>query len=514
MRRTITILNRFTISITSWLAKPRFWAFGLLVLLSCDDDLGLVGFKNPNRDFEVVAKEFTIPTKLFLMDSLSTSTGVIENSSRGLFSTPTARILVGSMEDPKFGKTTAIAYSAYNPTTYAYTNDNAVYEGVTLTMMFDYYWIGDQSASEQQFQVYEITDSLLTYLPHYNNQSTPYGALLGEGTYNVNPADFDQNVIDNHDTDTSNDIQDSLRINLDDSFGQRLFAAAMDTVGTAEDNFVTFRKFRRIFKGLAFVSPNSNKIVGFDPDDLKSRITLKYRVDTNHYEVNFKFFAPSQARSTGEYMAYTEFRTDRSGTPIAGLVNKYEDFEPADGMRYTQAGTGVIAKLDFQEVFDYFKDLPNKALSVAELKIESEYQAKAPYSYKLRVLKPNNREMKSSKTYQDAADDPYENYDPDFIVKHSFVPATVQAPYFRCDVIGDDGQEFSLTNELGTSETVFSGNLTNYMQQELSLGEADVLRYYALLPQSPDNARGLNGFYFPADKVKLTIYYTTPKATN
>ncbi len=520
MRRTITILNRFTISITNWLVKPRlcFWALSLLVLLSCNDDLGTVGFKNPNRDFEVVAKDFIIPTTMFVTDSLSTSTGNIENSTRGIFPMPDARILVGSIDDPIFGKSTAVAYAQYSPSSYPTINDSAIYDGVDLTMIFDYYWVGNSTSSTQKFQVYEVTDSILSYLQHYNYESTPYGALLGEKDYVVNPAAFDQSILDNSDLVSENNIIDSLTIKMDDTFGHRLLAAAMDSVGDADYDFLRFRKFRRKFQGLAFVSPNSDKIVGFDPDHVKSRMTLKYHVikpsDTLYYKVNFLFTPPNQAVSTGEYITYTQITTDRSGTPLSGLPSKYVDYIPSDGMRYLQAGTNLSVKLDFSEVYNHFKSLANKALSVAELRIESDYQALAPKSFKLRALRPNNREMRSTKQYTDAADDTYDDYDPEFISKHAIVSGTALRPYYRVDVTGDDGKELSLLNQKTTDKTVYAGKLTNFLQTELSLSETDFLRYYALVPQVPDNARGLNGFYFPADKIKLTIYYTTPKTTN
>lgn len=515
MRRTITILSRFIISTTNWLGNLRIysWALGLLILLSCDDELGDVGFKNPNRDFQVVAKEFIIPTKVFQMDSVSTSYGYVDNSREVLTPGPN-RFMVGSAEDPVFGKTTAVAYSPYWAASFPLIDPSAEFESLELTLMFDYYyWTGDRSGSDQLFQVYELTDSMLTYRKHYSNQTTPYGKLLGEATHVVVPADFDENILSNSDDNTDNDIADSVNITLDPNLGRELLAAAIDTVGDNEDNYNYFYKFRRIFKGLAFVSPNSNKIVGFDPSHAKTRIVLKYKQGDDELQLRFNLTPSGQAVGTAEYMAYTELKNDRSGTALAGLPQKYIGFEPPDGMRYVQCGTGIATRLDFSEVYEYFKDIPAKALSVAELKIETQEQPTAPLRLRMRVIKDNNREWNTSTQYIDAANDAYRDVDGTFVTKHVFETNNILKPNFKADVLGDDGGLFVLSNvtEPGTGSSTYVGYLTNYMQQEVSLGEADFLRYYELIPQSPDISRGVNGFYFPSDKIKLTIYYTTPQ---
>ena len=520
MRRTSTILNRFTTYITSWWVNTRLFPGGLclalLVLLSCEDEKGLIGIKNPNRDFSVIAKEFTIPTKVFQMDSLNTSYGYVISPANGTLTDGPARFMCGSIDDPRFGKTTARAYMPYYAVNYPASNSSAVFQKLTLTLIFDYYWYGAKSSSEQEFQVYELTDSMLTYLPHYSNQSTPYGKLLGQGTHVVSPIDFDQNIIDNGDTDELNNIMDSLTITLDPALGHELLAAAMDTIGNHELDYNFFYKFRTRFKGLAIVSPNSDKIVGFDPTDAKTRITLDYKIDTATYQLVYRVDPPQQTSGAAEYTCYTQFQSDRSGTPLAGLPAKYEDFEPTDGMRYVQAGTGVITKLDFSEVADYFKNIPVKALSVAELRIESDDQDEAPTSFLLRALKPNNRNLRTSTQYTDGVGDPFIDADVSFYAKHLIYtyPPSYDKPFFRADILGDDGAMFNVGKVASGGTAVYTGYLTNYLQQELALADTDFLRYYALIPQAPGLARGVNGFYFPADKVKLKVYYTTPALTD
>lgn len=530
MRRTITTLSRFITSTTSWWAnfrwaKPATFGLAILVLLSCEDDTGAVGFKNPNGDFDVFMKEFDIPSKTFLMDSITTSYGYIVSPSDGRKTPSPHRLMVGHVEDPIFGKTTATAYTQYYAATYPTFGTNPRFLHLTITLVLDYYWSGATTDTEkQQFQVYELTDSMLTYMPHFTTESQPVGKLLGEATYKISPTDFDKNIVTNADPNTPTDqiTVDSLKIELDDIYGMALLNLAMDTVGNNEANYDLFYKFRQKFKGFAITSPNSDKIVGFDIEHAKTRMELEYMVDTSKYKLYYSFAAPGQANGAREFVSYTQLETDRSGTPLAGLTAKYQDFEAPTGLRYVQAGAGITTRLDFSAVYDYFKSTPIKALSVAELRLETDEQKYAPYSFLLRAIKPDNREISTSTKGTDITQDPVDAINADFVLKHTQLTSRADggysSPYYRAEILGDDKSLFLLSQASNSGTALYTGYMTNYMQTELGLSETDFLRYFELIPYevsktryAADMTRSVNGFYFPPDKVKLKIYYTVPK---
>jgi hypothetical protein len=424
--------------------------------------------------------------------------------------------MVGTVVDPKFGKTTATAYSQFwavgVPTV---INANAVFQRLTLTLMYDndYYWLGSPGSTTQTYQVSEMTDSLLTYLPHFSNVAVPTGPILGQVQEIVSGEVLDENRAANEDTDTSNNIQDSVNIDLDGTFGRRLLSAAMDTVGQNELNYQLFHYFRRIFKGIAISSPDADKVVGFNLNHSKSRMTLYYKIDTTEFQLVYRFTPSNQplpytSYFPAEYMSYTYLTTDRSGTELAQLPPKYEDFQPPSGLRYIQSGTGLSVKLDFTEVRDFFKNIPVKAFSVAELRIETDQQAKPAQSFVLRALKPNNRYLLATKGDVDAAGDPVTVVDGDLVSKHSVYTSALT----RMEPLNDSGTGSvaldQIVNENGVA--IYRGYLTNFLQRETTLTEADFLRYYSLIPQVPEIGKGVNGFYFPADKIKLKVYYTTP----
>ena len=461
------------------------------------------------------------------MDSITTSYGFATSPSSASVGTMTPapnRFMVGHVDDPIFGKTTATAYTNFWAATYPTFGSNPRFLSLTMVLVLDYYWSGSTLDSDQTFEVYELTDSMLTYIPHYINQSQPTGKLLGSATIKVRPTDYDKNISTNEDPNTPTDqiIADSLRVELDDIYGMELLNVAMDTIGNNEANYDLFYKFRRKFKGFAIKSPNSDKIVGFNVEHAQTRMELEYIVDTTRYKLYYSFKTPGQASKAKEYMSYTQLETDRSGTPLAALSAKYQDFEAPTGLRYVQAGTGITTRLDFSPVSEYFKNIPIKALSVAELRIETDEQKYAPYSFLLRALKPDNREISTSSVGIDITHDPVDAINLDFLLKHpelvSRADGGYSSPFYRAEIRGDDKGLFLLNQASNSGTALYTGYLTNYFQSELGLSETDFLRYFELIPYevkktryAPDMTRSVNGFYFPPDKVKLKVYYTTPR---
>ncbi len=484
-----------------WLApRPQTGLFLviLVALLSCKDDTGIVGIKNPNRDFELYSKEFVIPSTVFAIDSVTTS-----NSASG---TETHRIMLGKMTDPRFGTTTASSFLQYYSVGVPDTIDDKItFEKLTLTMTFDFYWQGNDVPSNQTYRVHEVTDSILTYLPHFSNSKEPYGPVLAEFTRFVNPSDFDQAVIEN------DGLIDSVVVDLDPGLGRRLLAAATDTLGTNENNYQFFYKFRRIFKGLAILPVDADKIVGFNPHNNKFRMTLQYK----HGKITkrlFYYFSPPGLANTGagEYLTYTNLTVDRTGTPLAGLTTKYNEVVPADGNRYIQAGTGLMTKLDFSEVYSFFETIPVKSFSVAELRIEADEQKYAPARFLLRALKPNLRNLQAIKTDTDAAGDPETILDTELASKH----AIDQGSLTRMQPVGDDGLLFTLKQISNSGTSLYTGYLTSFLQKETSITDGGYLRTFALVPHTPENGKSVNGFYFAPDKVILKVFYTIPNAKN
>lgn len=474
-------------------AKPAVLLFLVFVTASsCRDDLSLIGFPSPDANFQISFKEFAIPTHIVQLDSVITTNGGGSGE--------TNRLLVGYAADNTFGNSTAEGYTQFFAKTFPGIPSNATVERLTLTLVFDYYHSGSPNQSTMNFEVYQLSDSIVNSVPYFSGSELRHAITpMGTASKVISPAIFDQSILDNSDNDPDNDVIDSLNIDLT-GLGDALLAAARDTVGNNELAYTTFRKFRRNFPGLVIKSPGADKIVGFSTTHPKSRLTLHYVDGATKYQIEYSLSPGSGI------VGFSRITTDRSATSLAG-IQRYDATVASDNRIYLQCGTGLVARLDFSEVYDFFKDIPIKALSVAELSITGDVQTKPVNEFYMRAMRPDNRFRVAVKNVRDAAYDSVTIVDTDFKAKH-LVDQTTSNP--RLDPIGDDGRLFTLKKTDEPAATQYKGYLTNFMQRELLLGESETLKLFALVPYNPEFGKSLNGVHFPKDNVVLRIYYTTP----
>jgi hypothetical protein len=432
-----------------------------------------------------------IPAHVVQLDSVITTNAGVSGE--------TTRLLAGSYQDNTFGNSTAEFYTQFFPETFPEIPTNATLERLTLTLIFDYYHKGAETQSTMNFEVYQLSDSIINSLPHFTDSELRYAATtIGLGSKVVSPALFDQNIIDNSDADPDNNIIDSLNIDLS-ALGGRLLSAARDTASNAFTEYRSFRKFRQKFPGLVIKSPASDRIVGFNPSHAKSRLTLHYVDGTKAYQIEYSL-APASGIA-----GFSKITTDRSGTLLAGL-QEYQETVPSDEQMYIQCGTGLVTRLDFSEVYNYFRDIPIKALSVAELSVRGDAQDDTPRQFYMRNIRSDNRFKNAVKEGVDGAYDTVIVHDVELQSKHLINPSTVP----RLDPMGDDARLFTLLRTDETSATEYKGYLTNFMQRELLLGETETLNLFALVPYEPEFGKSLAGVHFPKSSVVLKIYYTTP----
>jgi hypothetical protein len=477
-----------------WGKGNRVLLFFLLVLLACDDESYLLGFQSPDENFKVVYAEFKLPSTVFQIDSLITSNGSTSSTNR---------LLVGNFSDSRFGTGSASAYMQFYPTSFPTIADTAVYERISMTLVYDLYHFGSMATSTQSYEFYELADSIVNSSAYYTKSSLPlHPALIGSASRAIDPFLFDdirkQNNADNN---TANDAIDSLNIDLGDKLGLRVFNAirASDSVSIA--TYRNFFRWRQKIMGLAMVPVNADKVLGFAPAHAKSRITLYYREQGKTKQITLSI-SPLNAMAS-----FSNITIDRSGTPVGTITEFYKDYEPADGQRYIHSGSGILTKLDLTPVFDYFENISIKSLNVAELSIVTDEQATAPTRFALRAVKEDNRAVLGIAKGINEAYDSVTYADPIFAFKHYlFSPSSP-----RADVLGDDGQLFTLDQKSNQGTAVFKGYLTTFLQKEVDLADKDYLTYFSVIPTSPEMGKSVNGFHFHKDSVTLKIFYTTPK---
>jgi hypothetical protein len=476
----------------------NWWGRGLVVLLllsfivvACEEEENLLGFRSPDQNFKVVYQEFTLPTSVYQVDSLVTSNGSNQTGSR---------LLVGSFDDSRFGRGSATAYLQYFPTTFPAIAETATFQRLTLAVVFDYYLFGDEGASSQTYELRELSDSLVNSSAYFSKSSTGILAKpVATTTRLIDPDVFKGSLELNSDLTPANDLADSLVFELD-GLGPQLFGAVRTTDSASMAVYRNFSRWRRIFKGFAIVPVGNNKVIGLNITHAKTNMTLHYMEGTTAKKITFTV-SPNAG-----LMTYSSLTIDRSGTPIGGITGFYEDIEPADGNRYIQSGAGIVTKVDMKAVYDYFANIPLKSLNVAELSIITDEQKTAPLSFLMRAVKPDNRNIVALKKGINEVYDSILYPDPAFVAKHFIDPSS--SP--RADVAGDEGELFTLAQRSNTAgKAIYKGYMTTFLQRELELADKDYLVQFSLVPIAPSFTKSLNGFHFHKDSVRLKIFYTT-----
>jgi hypothetical protein len=475
-----------------------------LFLFACLDDESILGFRNQNQKFKVAYIEIPIESSVVLFDSLRTS---------NYASDPIRRLLIGSYEDPIFGKVTSEAYTQIRPaSTSTAKPTGAIYDSVTLHLHLDLYNYGSGSSTSELFSVHQLTEEM-TFRggnDYYTVSSVAYNPIpLGTGSEVIKPALFNEELDDIFTADTII----TADLTLDQDFGQALF----DNWNTTSADFTDFNKFSKIFKGLAIIGNNNSKIFGISLSD-STRISLHYHTATDtlvfNYNINSTFGLASASKIT----------VDRSASSLAGLTTPYTDFVPADPNKlFVQSGVPVVTKLDLSKFLEFSDTIENLVINSAELSISSidEPQSfRPPQSLYLQVMEDNNRLKIYDGSKQDSLDFIFYNNKVRSLTNSIPPPAsqntiTISKPN-AFGVVDDRQDRFAQLSYNSTTKS-YSAFITLFMQ-ELAEKESDTAlditksRFvdFVLYPGNPFAPKSVNRLSFNKQNLKLKIFYTTP----
>lgn len=442
-------------------------------MFACEEDITLLGIKSGQDKFKVYYTEIPVKTSVLWMDSLRTTN----------LNGETSRLLAGRYVDPVFGTTEAQALFQYHPSSInTVVANSAVCDSIVLYLRFDFYTYGTSGNTTQTFNIHEIAQELDNGNSYFFNSDIDLSPTsIGSGTAIINEAFFKKEF-----EDTDKDSIMFIKVKLNNSFGQRL----LDAVDPEDVNFTDPDEFKGIFKGLAIVPQQSDKVFGLDPNPLDrafSNLTLYYREGAESKTMTFNF-------SKG--VTFSKIIANRAGTELAG-VNKYHtDFDPGF-KRYIQGGTSIITKLDFSRFYAYTDTIPHMIINSAEIEIsdiETSTNFKIPKRLSLSMLRSNNRYRYTSQVNkQDSLS---------FIAFGESLAIGDQSQLF---VSQGQGQILSL--EHSTTANTFKGLPTLFVQKLFDQKKNKYL-FWALNSINPQPGKSVDRVVFPGDKVKLKIYYT------
>jgi hypothetical protein len=455
------------------LAKPVYLFSFLFLLFACEEDVTTLGFKTEQSKLKVYYAELSLPSSVLLMDSLRTTNLTGE----------TNRILAGSYNDPVFGSMQAQSITQFRPyTVNTVIPTTATFDSVVLQMRYDFYTYGTSGETTQTFDIYEITQELFPENGYYSNSEiTKALTPIGTKSMNVNAEFFKQEF-----EDTDKDSVITLNVKLSNSFGERLFEA----VDPEDVNYTDFELFKGTFKGLTIIPAQADKIVGFNPADLNSFLTLYYHDAFDTASVSFIFT---------QCISFSKIASDRSSTELSGLNQYSTDFDPGP-KRYIQGGTSIVTKVDFTKFYDYMDTLSNIIINSAEFDFSgveaSSYNP--PQSLSMTMLRPNNR-FKTLTNLQDTTD---------YLLFQGLIYLGDQGKFLAAE-----SQGTLLETKYSSTDLKYNAFPTLFVQKLFDL-KSSRYPFWALRPLTPQPGKSVDRVVLPKDNIKLKIYYTRATLTN
>ena len=278
----------------------------------------------------------TNPSELFYTDTMSVQMSTV--LTRPLLTDNRSRWLCGAYIDPIFGKTTAKVYTNFRLTSTNATFPSASFDSLVLSIQYDtlgHYGGNSSTFSEQSWEVYRITETIVPEQDYYSDKNFTLGDLLA--THNFVPNIFDsvsvQGVV----------RRPHLRIRLDDALGQELLNPGTNIY---ENNTV----FKDFLKGVCIkpkAGSSNSAIIRFLPNASLTKLSLYYR-DSSNVSRTYDYL------SDGDSESVLAFEQNYNGTRV--LLNN-----PSDTIVYLQGMNGVSAKLEFPFLENLGDIIVNKA---------------------------------------------------------------------------------------------------------------------------------------------------------
>lgn len=482
-----------------WVKRTGQFLLAALLLVSCEDDSLLLGFKNPNQKFRSRYQELLIgqwgETNVYAIDSVATDNLV------------GSRILVGKYNDPSLGTVEATGYVELVSATTKLAS-TSVYDSITFEMQIDFYSYGLNDEHIEKFAIHRLTEDTLTFYNskrYYANSSVGYDPTpLGEASIKVNIDTLTKNLQKSSGYDTI-----LARARLDDTFGQELFTVSLNDPNS---DLTNVRRFKNRFKGLVLVpTTDSRSVLGYSPNNALSRVLLHYHTVESG---NVKDTLVRQISMNG--INFHNIKATRSGSYPASDP-PYLATQP--GTVAIQCGDAMVTKIDIRSFYEFADTIDNMIINSAEFVIEG-VDNSDPVTYplvsslELRVAKENNHFFNDKIDSDSAA---LRNY---YLLYDPFNTTDITNNFM---VRGDySSTASSAVLAYQSSPNKYSGFVTLFAQNLFAHKTDDTrIEYLTLYPNSSAFGIGrfapgktINRALFNKNNIKLRIFYTVANVPN
>ena len=304
---------------------------GLTLLFSCEKN-GDFGFGSD----DISPVEFSVETvgtnsSVVLLDSISST-----NLGVGF---------IGNIDDPDVGKVKATSYAQMklNVSDLNDISEEAILDSVKLSIKFGYLY--KDFAKTARLKVSLLSEQIKDTLHITTNSTAISNELVASGNI----------LID--------ELDSVYTINVDMDFANELF----ELMRNGSPAVATQEAFEAAYPGLAFqTEDNASNAYGIVLKPESSMIDFYYSEVSSTGAVN----VPATHKITiGELTHYYGLELDRSGTALEGLTTTNQEYSPSSGLRYIQAGAGILTKINLSELQTFANLKPNVIVNTAQVSI-------------------------------------------------------------------------------------------------------------------------------------------------
>lgn len=462
-----------------------------LFFFSCENETSILGFKNPNKKFQVGFVDIPLNiSSVLAIDSLITDLRpiVINNQINYVDG-----ILVGQYQDDQFRKIEAKSFLTIAPLSTTALDATAVYDSITVQFRLNFYAYGFSGIKDLRFSIHEITGDTLTLFNdnrYYTTSAAPQYSVdaVGEATASVNYDSLQKQAA------LTSNRQDTLLAvgRLNDTFGMKVFDAvkAGFSGGT----------FKGQIKGLALIPAADNPgILGMNVVNQFGQLS---RIFLHYHTLEESAVKDTLTRSLGvDYASFTKIDADRTGTELE-VMKPYENITPLSDLRYVESGAPIITKLDLAPFYAFADTVNNILINSAEFvleDVEAPAGLKPHSSLTLRLMNNSSDQFLNTRVAADV----------DLLTQSRYYILSSDN-YYSPAADGSSLASFAYNED----ENKYSGFITLFAQS-LFLNKNDEdgindnrLKYLALYPVNPSAARSVSRTVFSKDNVRLRIFYT------
>lgn len=280
----------------------------------------------------------TVVTRTIKMDSLLSDVHVPTLLSTGT-------LLLGTYQDPVFGKTSNSIYTQLSLTT---NNPNfgssPQVDSVVLSMVYDPSYYGKTQMANQTVSVYRLTGDINSSSYYYSSDSIAYDYLSDlAGSYTFRPAPLDSVTIMGSTGATV--LKPQIRIPISNSLGAELLAHQTDLVSSSS--------LQAFMKGLFITTQNSSPLSGdgnllkMHMTDPQSRLTVYYSSGSGQSQ-SYDFSLAGAGR-------FSRFKHDYSSAD-ASIQAQLASSSGNNNRVFIQGTSGLKVKVDFPYIMDWLKE--------------------------------------------------------------------------------------------------------------------------------------------------------------